>query len=61
MRVDGKFKVGGEIPEGQAALTGLMEDCFDMVYQLRYQAEEASKEDDETKIEPAAPQGIAAS
>jgi Protein of unknown function (DUF2408) len=51
MRIDGKFMVSGEIPEGQAAVTALMEDCYEIVYQLRYQAEETSKDDQETVMD----------
>jgi Protein of unknown function (DUF2408) len=45
MRVDGKFMVGDEIPDGQAAVTQLLEDCFELAYQLRYEAEENEKGD----------------
>lgn len=45
MRVDGKFMVGDEIPDGQAAVIQLLEDCFEIAYQLRYQAEENEKND----------------
>jgi len=45
MRVDGKFMVGEEIPDGQAAVIQLLEDCFEIAYQLRCQAEENEKND----------------
>ena len=51
MRTDGKFMVGGEIPEGQAAITTVMEECFEMVAELRNQAEEANKDDDKVMDE----------
>jgi len=51
MRVDGKFMVGDEIPDGQAAVVQLMEDCFDLAFQLRYQAEENEKEEEEEEEE----------
>lgn len=44
MRVDGKFMVGNEIPDGQAALVTLLEDCFELAYQLRAQAEEGDED-----------------
>jgi len=45
MRVDGKFMVDEEIPDGQAAVIQLLEDCFELAYQLRCQAEENEKND----------------
>ncbi|KAI9829200.1 MAG: hypothetical protein M1826_005795 [Phylliscum demangeonii] len=35
MRVDGKFMVGSDIPEGQAATSELLADCYDLVHDLR--------------------------
>ena len=40
MRVDGKFLVGSDIPEGQASVNALLADCYDISYELRAQAEE---------------------
>jgi hypothetical protein len=40
MRVDGKFMVGDEIPDGQASVTQLLEECFELAYELRTDAEE---------------------
>ena len=40
MRVDGKFLVGTDIPEGQASVNALMAECYDISYELRAQAEE---------------------
>ncbi|KAI0024186.1 hypothetical protein F4780DRAFT_649350 [Xylariomycetidae sp. FL0641] len=42
MRVDGKFTVGGDIPEGQGSVSELLSDCFELNYELRVAAEEAS-------------------
>jgi len=39
MRVDGKFMVGKDIPDGQAAVMQLLEDCFDLTYELNTEAE----------------------
>jgi len=35
MRVDGKFMVGDDIPEGQGAVTELLSECFELNYELR--------------------------
>ena len=40
MRVDGKFLVGSDIPEGQGSLNALLAECFDIAYELRVQSEE---------------------
>ena len=40
MRVDGKFMVGDDIPEGQGNVTELLAECFDLNYELRVAAEE---------------------
>jgi hypothetical protein len=48
MRVDGKFMVGQEIPDGQAALMQLLEDCFDLTHELKVQADEDEAAEDQT-------------
>ena len=40
MRIDGKFSVGSEIPEGQGSVNSLLAECFELAYELRVQAEE---------------------
>lgn len=45
MRVDGKFQVGKDIPEGQGAVNDLLSECYDMAYELRTAAED--EQDDE--------------
>ena len=40
MMTDGKFMVGGDIPEGQANVTGLLAECFELNYELRVDAVE---------------------
>ncbi|KAK4040304.1 hypothetical protein C8A01DRAFT_35727 [Parachaetomium inaequale] len=47
MRVDGKFMVGNDIPEGQGSISELLAECFDLNYDLRVAAEEL--EDGEKK------------
>lgn len=42
MRKDGKFMVGDEIPDGQGRVTQLLEECFDLAYELRNDAEDDS-------------------
>jgi len=39
MRVDGKFLVGGDIPEGQGSVNELLAECFELSYDLRVAAE----------------------
>jgi hypothetical protein len=38
MRVDGKFTVGGDIPEGQGSVNELLAECFELAYELRVAA-----------------------
>ncbi|KAL8914435.1 MAG: hypothetical protein Q9171_000940 [Xanthocarpia ochracea] len=38
MRVDGKFMVGSDIPEGQGSINSLLAECFDLIYELRVEA-----------------------
>lgn len=40
MRVDGKFQVGKDIPEGQGSVIGLLSECYDLAYELRTAAED---------------------
>lgn len=40
MKKDGKFMVGNDIPEGQASVTALLSECFEMAYELRNEADE---------------------
>ncbi|CAJ2502811.1 Uu.00g102050.m01.CDS01 [Anthostomella pinea] len=48
MRVDGKFMVGEDIPEGQGSVTTLLADCFDLNYELRVAAEASEESNDST-------------
>jgi hypothetical protein len=48
MRVDGKFMVGDEIPDGQGRVIQLLEECFDIAYDLRNDAEENNSSADVT-------------
>ena len=40
MRVDGKFTIGKDIPEGQGNVIGLLSECYDLAYELRTAAED---------------------
>ncbi|KAL8883769.1 MAG: hypothetical protein Q9215_008033, partial [Flavoplaca cf. flavocitrina] len=40
MRIDGKFMVGSDIPEGQGSVNALLAECFDLNYELRLEAED---------------------
>ncbi|KAA8571604.1 hypothetical protein MFRU_016g01060 [Monilinia fructicola] len=42
MRVDGKFMVGSDIPEGQGSVNDLLAECFELSYDLRVAAETES-------------------
>lgn len=42
MRVDGKFLVGSDIPEGQGSVNALLAECFELNYELRVDAEGGS-------------------
>ncbi|KAJ5818402.1 hypothetical protein N7474_003993 [Penicillium riverlandense] len=46
MRVDGKFYVGPDIPEGQGSVNALLAECYDLVWELR--AAVADEEDKES-------------
>ncbi|KAK7425194.1 hypothetical protein QQX98_000109 [Neonectria punicea] len=43
MKVDGKFVVNGDIPEGQGSVTELLAECFELNYDLRVAAEEGGE------------------
>lgn len=42
LRVDGKFMVGDTIPEGQGLLNALLNECFDIIYELKVELDERS-------------------
>ena len=45
LRVDGKFMVSGDIPEGQGSVSELLNQCYDLNYELRVAAEEMADQD----------------
>ena len=44
MRVDSKFYIGPDIPEGQGSVNSLLAECYDLVWELR-----AAVAEDETQ------------
>ena len=44
MRVDGKFMVGADIPEGQGSVNALLAECFDLQHDLKVESEEHETE-----------------
>lgn len=59
MRVDGKFVVGDDIPDGQGSVTQLLEECFELAYELRNDAEDSSSEA-QTPASESGPEGVTA-
>ena len=47
MKVDGKFVVNGDVPEGQGSVSELLAECFELNYELRVMAEEGSAQSGE--------------
>ena len=45
MRVDGKFMVGQDIPEGQGSVHALLAENFEMLYELKVEAEESDEKE----------------
>ncbi|KAH8821145.1 hypothetical protein F5884DRAFT_766778 [Xylogone sp. PMI_703] len=43
MRVDGKFMVGDDIPDGQGSVNELLAECFELCYELRVAADEGEE------------------
>jgi regulator of replication initiation timing len=52
MKVDGKFIIKGQIPEGQATVTALLAECFDIAHELKidyYERDEQQESNDDTR------------
>ena len=47
MRKDGKFMIGDDIPDGQGSVTQLLEECFELAYELPNEAEENESNESE--------------
>jgi hypothetical protein len=46
MRVEGKFYVNNDLPEGQGCVNELLAECYDLCYDLRAAAEESEGKSD---------------
>jgi hypothetical protein len=46
MRVEGKFYVNNDLPEGQGRVNELLAQCYDLCYELRAAAEEGEGKSD---------------
>ena len=46
LRIDGKFVVGPDVPEGQGSVSSLLAECFELAYELRVEAEGKESESD---------------
>ena len=53
MRVDGKFMVGSDVPEGQGSVSELLAECFELNYELRIAAEQEAERSDKDEPRPA--------
>ena len=47
MKVDGKFVINDDVPEGQGSVSELLAECFEINYELRVAAEEADTREGE--------------
>jgi hypothetical protein len=47
MRVDGKFYIGSDIPEGQGSVNSLLAECYEIAYELRAAVDEDKEESEE--------------
>ena len=60
MRVDGKFMVGNDIPDGQANIIELLEECFEMLHDLKIEIDEEEQQHQEPSNEEVPQVGVAA-
>ncbi|CRG85330.1 UPF0662 protein [Talaromyces islandicus] len=47
MRVDGKFYIGSDLPEGQGSVNSLLAECYEIAYELRAAVDEDKEDRDE--------------
>lgn len=53
LRIDGKFyDPDGNIPEGQATLNALLAECFDILHEMKIEAEEKTESETQSEVEP---------
>lgn len=45
MRIDGKFYIGNDIPEGQGSVNSLLAECYELAYDLRAAVVDEEQED----------------
>ncbi|KAK9782878.1 hypothetical protein AB5N19_09463 [Seiridium cardinale] len=50
LQKDGKFMVGGDIPEGQGSVKELLDECFERCYKLRVEAAAAEEGDTDNEV-----------
>ena len=48
MRVDGKFYIGNDIPEGQGSVSALLNECYDLLEDLKIACLEDTSDDEDT-------------
>lgn len=58
MRVDGKFVVNGDIPEGQGSVAELLSECFELAFELRELSQEQEANDSSDQSGPEAQPGL---
>lgn len=44
LRVDGKFLINGQIPEGQGTLNALLSECFDIIHEIKIEMEDEDED-----------------
>lgn len=52
LRVDGKFYVDGNIPEGQGTLNALLAECYDICFELKVEADQRAEDKSEAEEAP---------
>lgn len=52
LRVDGKFyDADGNIPEGQATLNALLAECFDIIHEMKIEAEDRAESETQSEVD----------
>lgn len=52
LRVDGKFyDSDGNVPEGQATLNALLAECFDIIHEMKIEAEDRTESETQSEVE----------
>jgi len=58
MRVDGKFVVNGDVPEGQGSVAELLSECFELAFELRELSQEQEADDGSDESGPEDQSGL---